>query len=476
MAEASARVALREGRRRRPPPRARWPQRGRALSRRRSGCSLRDALRGGVLQLARYDASAGPHANICSCQTRAGEHPARRPRRVLRVGRAARRPAAARPAGDRRRRASCSPPATRRRRSACAPRWAAREARRLCPHAIVVPPRGCRPTPRPARRCSRSSTTPRRWSRASRSTRRSSTSAGCERIAGTPAEIAVRLRRAVLEQVGLPITVGVARTKFLAKVASGVAKPDGLLVVPPDGELEFLHPLPVERLWGVGPVTARKLHARGITTVGDVARLGEAALVAHPRPRGRAGTCTRWRTTATRGRCRSAAGGARSARSARSGRGGARRRRSSTSTLVALVDRVRAPAARGAARVGRTVMLRLRFDDFSRATRSHTLPEPTDRTPDDPRRGARAAARPRCRLIERGPHAASGSRSATSTTTARSSSRCRSSARARDALDSDARRRARPLRLGRHHPRRAARPRPRPRPPCCPTDAAWPRP
>ena len=67
------------------------------------------------------------------------------------------------------------------------------------------------------------------------------------------------------------MTVGVARTKFLAKVASGVAKPDGLLVVPADGELEFLHPLPVERLWGVGPATAAKLHAGSITTVAEVA-------------------------------------------------------------------------------------------------------------------------------------------------------------------------------------------------------------
>ena len=81
------------------------------------------------------------------------------------------------------------------------------------------------------------------------------------------------------ERVGLPITVGVARTKFLAKVASGVAKPDGLLVVPPDAELAFLHPLAVERLWGVGVVTAGKLHARGIATVGEVALLGEEALV-----------------------------------------------------------------------------------------------------------------------------------------------------------------------------------------------------
>src|SRR5689334_10971862 len=102
---------------------------------------------------------------------------------------------------------------------------------------------------------------------------------GLRRIAGTPTEIAQRLRREVLERVGLPITVGVARTKFLAKVASAVAKPDGLLVVPPDHELEFLHPLPVERLWGVGKVTAAKLHARDIRTVAEVAALDRAVLV-----------------------------------------------------------------------------------------------------------------------------------------------------------------------------------------------------
>ncbi|MGH3516382.1 MAG: DNA polymerase IV, partial [Natronosporangium sp.] len=102
---------------------------------------------------------------------------------------------------------------------------------------------------------------------------------GLWRVSGSPAEIAGQLRAAVREQVGLPITVGVARTKFLAKVASRVAKPDGLLVVPPERELAFLHPLPVELLWGVGPVTSGKLRERGITTVGRVARLGQAALV-----------------------------------------------------------------------------------------------------------------------------------------------------------------------------------------------------
>src|SRR5438552_8559443 len=102
---------------------------------------------------------------------------------------------------------------------------------------------------------------------------------GLRRLAGTPVGIAARVRREVRERVGLPITVGVARTKFLAKVASGVAKPDGLLVVPPDRELAFLHPLPVERLWGVGRVTAGRLHDRGITTVAQVAALAEDVLV-----------------------------------------------------------------------------------------------------------------------------------------------------------------------------------------------------
>src|SRR4030088_12636 len=96
---------------------------------------------------------------------------------------------------------------------------------------------------------------------------------GLRRLSGAARDIAERLRRDVLDRVGLRITVGVARTKFLAKVASGVAKPDGLLVVPPDRELDFLHPLPVERLWGVGAVTATKLRDRGIRKVGQVAGL-----------------------------------------------------------------------------------------------------------------------------------------------------------------------------------------------------------
>ena len=200
---------------------------------------------------------------------------------------------------------------------------------------------------------------------------------GLRRLSGTPPEVAERLRGAVRERVGLPITVGIARTKFLAKVASGVAKPDGLLVVPPGGELGFLHPLPVERLWGVGPVTARKLRERGLATVGQVAQLSEAAVVsmlgqaagrhlhalAHNRdPRRVRG-----------GRRRRSIGAQRAlGRSPRSWN-------ALDAVLVGLVDRL-ARRLRAARRVCRTVTLRLRFGDFSRATRSHTLAEATAQT------------------------------------------------------------------------------------------------
>ncbi len=201
---------------------------------------------------------------------------------------------------------------------------------------------------------------------------------GMERIAGTPREIAVKLRRDVLEHVGLPITVGVARTKFLAKVASGVAKPDGLLVVPPDGELAFLHPLEVERLWGVGPVTARKLHARGIATVGEVARFSEAALVEMlGRAAGRQLHALAHNRDPRRvrvGRRRRSMGAQRAL-----GRRFPRTHEALDAALMGLVDRL-ARRLRAAQRVCRTVILRLRFDDFSRATRSHTLTEATAHT------------------------------------------------------------------------------------------------
>src|SRR5262249_20216722 len=197
---------------------------------------------------------------------------------------------------------------------------------------------------------------------------------GLARYSGSPTAIAVRLRQQVRERGGLPDTGGIARTKFLAKVASAIAKPDGLLLVTPDDEIGFLHPLPVERLWGVGPVTARKLHERGITTVRDVARLTEATLVSILGPAG--------------GRHINALAHNRDPRPVHVGR----RRRSIGSqhaigwrpktadgidaSLVGLVDRV-TRRMRAADRTGSTVTIRLRFDDFSRATRSHTLARPT---------------------------------------------------------------------------------------------------
>ena len=261
---------------------------------------------------------------------------------------------------------------------ACGVRTAmgAGQARRVCPQAIVVAPRMAA------------------YSEASRAVFevfRDTTPlveglsideaflevAGLRRIAGSPTEIATQLRRHVAERVGLPITVGVARTKFLAKVASAVAKPDGLLVVPPDRELAFLHPLPVERLWGVGAVTAAKLHDHGISTVGEVATLAESVLVALL---GQAS-----------GRHLHALAHNDDPRSVEVGR----RRRSigaqqalghsphSPATLnpilINLVERI-AGRLRAAGRTGRTVTLRLRFDDFSRATRSHTLDRATAET------------------------------------------------------------------------------------------------
>jgi DNA polymerase-4 len=251
-----------------------------------------------------------------------------------------------------------------------------REARRLCPEAVVVSPRMSA------------------YSEASRAVfevfadttplveglsidEAFLDARGLEHISGTPVDVARAVRSAVWERVGLPITVGVASTKFLAKVASGVGKPDGLLVVPAGSELGFLHALPVERLWGVGRATAAKLHERGLLTVRDVARLDEAQLVSIL---GRAA-----------GRHLNALAHNRDPRRVR----GRARRRSIGSqhalgsapksladveaSLIALVDRV-ARRLRAAGRVCRTVTLRLRFSDFSRATRSRTISEATAHT------------------------------------------------------------------------------------------------
>jgi DNA polymerase-4 len=250
------------------------------------------------------------------------------------------------------------------------------QARRLCPCAVVVPPRMAA------------------YSEASRAVfkvfERTSPLVqalsideafldvrGLEHISGTPVEIASRLRCEVREEVGLPVTVGIARTKFLAKVASAVAKPDGLLLVEPDAELAFLHPLPVERLWGVGPSTAAKLHARGIRTVGQIADLGEMTLVAIL---GRAGG--RHLHALSHNHDPRPVHARPRRRSIGAQRALGRRPRSVTEltiVLTALIDRV-TRRLRTARRVCRTVVLRMRFADYTRATRSHTMPEPTAST------------------------------------------------------------------------------------------------
>lgn len=271
------------------------------------------------------------------------------------------------------------------------------QARRLCPKAVVVPPRMSA------------------YSEASKAVfgvfeqtapevealsidEAFLDTRGLDRISGAAPEIAARLRRQIREQVGLPITVGVASTKFLAKVASAVGKPDGLLVVPPGGELEFLHPLAVERLWGVGTVTGRKLRERGIVTVGQVARLGEATLVSMLGPaagRHLHALAHNRDPRRVRGRRR------RRRRSMGAQRALGRSPRSSAeldAVLIGLIERL-GRRLRAARRVCRTVTLRLRFADFSRATRSHTLPEATAQTPTilGIARGLLAAATP---LIE----------------------------------------------------------------------------
>nr|WP_211222458.1 DNA polymerase IV [Actinokineospora enzanensis] len=200
---------------------------------------------------------------------------------------------------------------------------------------------------------------------------------GLRAIAGTPAVIAAGLRRAVADRVGLPITVGVARTKFLAKVASGVAKPDGLLVVPHERELDFLHPLPIERLWGVGKVTSAKLRSHGIRTVGQVAGFDVRELVSFLGPAAarhiHALAHNRDPRPVQVGRRRRSIGAQRAL--------GSRRRTPGELDVVAaeLVDRL-ARRLRQAERTCRTVTLRLRFADYTRATRSLTVPRPTTST------------------------------------------------------------------------------------------------
>jgi DNA polymerase-4 len=200
---------------------------------------------------------------------------------------------------------------------------------------------------------------------------------GLQRLAGDPVQIGARLRQQVRDRVGLPITVGIARTKFLAKVASQEAKPDGLLLVPPERELAFLHPLPVRRLWGVGPKTADKLHAHGIQTVAQVAELGESMLASMVGP-----AMGRQLYALSRNIDRRRIDTGRRRRSVGAQRALGRRPVTAAeldAVVIGLVDRI-TRRMRSAQRTGRTVVLRLRFDDFTRVTRSHTMARATGST------------------------------------------------------------------------------------------------
>jgi DNA polymerase IV len=201
--------------------------------------------------------------------------------------------------------------------------------------------------------------------------------AGCTQLFGSPEEIARKIRLRVRGELGLPISIGVARTKHLAKIGSQVAKPDGMVVIDPSRELEFLHGLPVELMWGVGPATQTRLAEIGVTTIGQLANtpgwslerlLGPAA--------GEKLAALAWnrdpRRLVTHRRAQSA--GAQSALGKRPAT-----QKVIRPTLLHLADRV-ASRLRAKSRPGRTVTVRVRFADLRAVTRSITLDAPISAT------------------------------------------------------------------------------------------------
>ena len=193
-----------------------------------------------------------------------------------------------------------------------------------------------------------------------------------------PVEIAVQLRAAVKAETGLVVSVGVARTKFLAKVGSRYAKPDGLCFVDPDDEIAFLHALPVDYIWGVGPVTEAKLHDIGIATVGELAHADRRVLERRLGPGAGAHLLAlAWnrdpRMVETYHRAKSV--GAQSSFGG-GGRDAGRRRK----VLVDLAERV-GGRLRKKDRAAKTVTVRIRFDDMTSVTRSATLRAPVATTP-----------------------------------------------------------------------------------------------
>ena len=251
-----------------------------------------------------------------------------------------------------------------------------RQARELCPHAVVVPPRM------------------EAYSEASDQVFdlfRDITPfveplsvdeafldvGGATHLFGEPSDIAAQLRTRTLVDVGLPLSVGVARTKFLAKVASGQAKPDGLCVVERDREQAFLHPLPVNVLWGVGPVTSAKLNDHGIETVGDLAASGRAELQSMLGPS--AGRHLRALAHNHDPRPVDAGRRDRSMGAQRALGNRVRTREELRTMLTGLAEKV-AARLRRAERVCRTVTVRYRTAEMRAESRSRTVLEPTAST------------------------------------------------------------------------------------------------
>jgi len=198
---------------------------------------------------------------------------------------------------------------------------------------------------------------------------------GAGRQFGRPGSIARAIRGRISRELGLTATVGAASTKFVAKLASGLAKPDGLLIVPPAEVIALLHPLPVRALWGVGPRTAERLESLGIGTVGEIAAMGLRQLVGllgsasgtrlHDLAWGRDS-----RTVQTEVADSSIGAETTFAHDTADPAFLARQ-------LLALTERT-ARRARSAGVRGRTVSIKVRFEDFSTLSRSATLVTPTD--------------------------------------------------------------------------------------------------
>jgi DNA polymerase-4 len=201
--------------------------------------------------------------------------------------------------------------------------------------------------------------------------------AGCTHLFGSPAEIASAIRHRVRHELGLAISVGVARTKHLAKIASQVAKPDGLVVVDPDRELDFLHGLNVELMWGVGPVTKARLNAIGVETIGQLANTQAWSLTRLLGPAaGEKLAALSWNRDVRKIRTHHRAGSA--------GAQSAIGRKPATErvirpTLLHLADRI-ATRLRARSRPGRTVTVRVRFADLKSVTRSVTMDAPISAT------------------------------------------------------------------------------------------------